>query len=325
MADSSQPDDMSARTDSLNPSALNPSAPVGFFTREVKLGALFSCCYGLTLGLGIAAHFPLVKYGWTLFIALPFITGCLTATMMRPFRSVLIATLMGIAASFGALALLGLEGIVCLVMAAPLMAVSAIMGTLLGLAFRAGPPRGKKLVIFPALGCLLTGASAEIEERNCPEARIESFSSELVLPNSPTVVWEQILEIDRIEAAKPILLRIGLPVPMSCRLDGSGVGSTRTCYFDRGEIREVVSRWEPASRLEMRITACTLPGRHWLKFLGASYSLEELPGNRTRLIRETSIESVLRPSWYWRPMERLGVTAEHEYLFRSLTADIPGE
>lgn len=301
-------------------SQADSQTPKGFFNRRIVLGALFSCLYGLSMGLGIAWQVPLAQYGWTTFVGLPLATGFATATLMRPFRSILIATLMGMAATFGALLLFGLEGVVCLLMAAPLMVVSAIAGTFIGIAFRSRPQRGVKLAFFPALGCLAIGISAEFEGAVGPRERLESFSSEVVLAGSPDSVWRQILEIDRVEATKPLLLRIGLPIPISCRLDGEGVGSTRTCCFSTGEIREEITDWEPATRLGMKITGCTLPGRHWLKFVGASYTLHSTPPGQTRLIRTTSINSVLQPAWYWRPLERIGVDAEHEYLFRSLKA-----
>jgi hypothetical protein len=131
-------------------------------------------------------------------------------------------------------------------------------------------------------------------------------------------VWDALVVIDHVSAAKPLLLRIGLPVPERCTLEGNGVGAVRTCYFNAGRIEERVTRWEPARRLDVQIERVTLPGRHWLGFKSASYVMESLSPGKTRVTRTTTISSQLRPAWYWRHLEKLGVDAEHDYLFKGL-------
>jgi len=67
----------------------------------------------------------------------------------------------------------------------------------------------------------------------------------------------------------------------------------------------------------LRITGSTLPGRHWLTFVDASYELSAV-GKQTRIVRHTTIGTRLYPRWYWRPLERWGVTSEHEFVFDNL-------
>ncbi len=38
----------------------------------------------------------------------------------------------------------------------------------------------------------------------------------------------------------------------------------------------------------------------------------------TRVVRHTKIGSRLYPRWYWLPLERWGVTSEHEFVFMNL-------
>ena len=56
-----------------------------------------------------------------------------------------------------------------------------------------------------------------------------------------------------------------------------------------------------------------MSGRHWLGFENAYYRLQP-DGNTTLLTRTTTISSHLSPVWYWRPLERWGVTSEHNYI-----------
>ena len=72
----------------------------------------------------------------------------------------------------------------------------------------------------------------------------------------------------------------------------------------------------------MEITDVTLPGRDWLSFIDAGYELSETKTGETRVRRTTGISSVLRPRFYWRPLEALATQAEHEYLFNAVEAKL---
>lgn len=103
-----------------------------------------------------------------------------------------------------------------------------------------------------------------------------------------------------------------------CEMDGTGVGARRTCYFDVGRIEERVSVWDPPGRMELEIVHWTLPGRHWLGYQSASYELRAAGNGETEVTRITTITSNLRPAWYWRRLEHLGVRSEHGYLLRDV-------
>jgi hypothetical protein len=55
----------------------------------------------------------------------------------------------------------------------------------------------------------------------------------------------------------------------------------------------------------------------------ASYDLTQ-EGDRTLITRKTTIVSRLSPAWYWRPMEKIGVETEHEYLFEEVKRRVNG-
>ena len=76
--------------------------------------------------------------------------------------------------------------------------------------------------------------------------------------------------------------------------------------------------------MKLDITESTLPGRHWLKFKNAAYELRPSGDGRTLLVRQTTITSRLHPAWYWRPLEKIGVETEHEYLFEEVKRKIEG-
>ena len=106
-------------------------------------------------------------------------------------------------------------------------------------------------------------------------------------------------------------------MPQKCVLQGTAVGSKRVCYFNQGYIEETILDWQPPRRMQFSIDRTNLPGRHWLGFKEAQYVLEPNAGG-TLVTRTTRITSGLSPAWYWEPLERWGVSSEHDYLFHDL-------
>src|SRR5262245_17711300 len=92
-------------------------------------------------------------YGWTLFIMLPVIAGALGTWSFRPEtagRAARIGALTGVAGC-GLFLVLGVEGLICVVMALPLVVPLAIAGSLL--AYWGGPWSNAKAPV--AMGLLL--------------------------------------------------------------------------------------------------------------------------------------------------------------------------
>jgi len=137
------------------------------------------------------------------------------------------------------------------------------------------------------------------------------------LAASPERVWDLVAQMERLDGPRPFLLRAGLPTPTRCELERAEVGGRRVCHFDSGMIAQKIMAWERPKFMELRVTESTLPGRHWLTFVDASYGLSAV-GTQTRIVRHTTIGTRLYPRWYWRPLERWGVTSEHEFVFSNL-------
>ncbi|HET8780830.1 MAG TPA: hypothetical protein VFM63_00315 [Pyrinomonadaceae bacterium] len=290
---------------------------------------------GIAVGVVTAAAFGLGGYylvavmdngmGGALFILLPVATGCATALVARGkaiiFASLVIAALM----CTTILLVMDQEGWVCVLMSAPLIAAGLALGALLGWALTLLIKRSRRgnLATFLMLGALplfLMGASrAERQSQTAP--RVETIANTLVTDASREVVWEQLKMFDRIEGSKGLLMTIGLPVPVSCSMSGEGVGATRICYFEEGRIEERVTEWNPPSTMKFEIVAFDVPGRPWLSFKDASYELTT-EGGKTMVTRKTTILSILGPAWYWRPLEKIGVETEHEYLFEEVKRKI---
>lgn len=291
-------------------------------TRVILLGVLVASSMALAGGTLVAYGSQTAWYGVTLFIALPFATGFITACFARTGPALVLSMALSIVVCFLVLLATGLEGIVCICMAAPLIlagaGAGALVGTGMGWLVRRVTKAPTNLAILPVTGALGLFGVGTVEDRFAGPDRMETVVSSVVVEGTLEETWDQILAREDISASRPLLLRLGLPVPQRCTLEGSGVGATRTCHFDSGVIEERVTTWEPPHRLDVRIVRSTLPGRHWLGFVSALYEMEEESPGRVRITRSTTISSKLRPGAYWRHFERMGVEAEHRYLFDGL-------
>jgi hypothetical protein len=265
--------------------------------------------------------------GWVLFFGLPFITGLATAIVTRGKEVIFASLWIGAIASTAALIITRMEGWVCVLMSAPLIAFSLTAGALFGRLVRQFllSMGAKHLVLLLTIGVFpfFLVAANKIEEPSRRIPRVETITNTLVADAPRELVWNQLKTFDRIEGTKGLLMRIGLPVPVSCTMSGEGVGATRTCYFEQGHIAERVTEWNPPSSMKLEITEFDVPGRPWLSFQGASYELTS-EGNRTIVTRKTTIVSRLSPAWYWRPLEKIGVETEHEYLFEEVKRKVEG-
>jgi hypothetical protein len=282
------------------------------------LGAVAAAIYG------VAGFFFLKlpggqQMGGVLFLMLPFVVGA-TMGLVTPraiFSSVLLAGTVSLLICLGTLITMHVEGILCSVLAFPLIFVALAIGAGLGLLlrklispFESVTTNCVILLIAPAL--LFGGHRAELKHFGPPRTQI--VTTTMHLPAKPEEVWANIQSLDRLAGRKPFLMHIGLPIPQKCVLQGTSVGSKRICYFDQGSIEESVLEWDPPRKMRLAIDRTNMPGRHWLEFDGAEYDLTG-DDTGTTITRITTIRSNLRPAWYWGRFERWGVQSEHEYLF----------
>ena len=280
---------------------------------------------GTVVGLGgfYVAEIPATHaMGPVMFLLVPLAAGFAISMVTRDRQTVPAAMLLATIVSLAILIASHTETPVCAVLAFPLLALGLLAGVGLGTIFHtlrvkfggSGPTFTSLLLLSMPL-LILTGHRIEVS--TLIHSRQEVVTSTIRLPADPGSVWNDLQSFDSLAGEKPALMYIGLPVPVRCTLQGRGVGAKRTCYFDHGSIEETVIDWRPPNVMRLKIDRTNMPGRHWLGFEYATYTLQQ-DGNDTILTRSTTIISNLYPAWYWRPFEHWGVTSEHNYIFSDL-------
>jgi Polyketide cyclase / dehydrase and lipid transport len=295
------------------------------------LGAIVGVVAGVVYGL--AGFFLLrlslgPRMGQVIFIMFPLLVGA-TIAMVTPrgFSSAaLLSVTISLLICLVSLIAMHAEGILCAVLAFPLifvpLAVGVAIGTLLRNMIRPFESVKTNCIILLIAPVLLFGGH-RLEVKAFPQARTQSVTTTIHLAAAPEEVWANIQSLDKLAGRKPLLMLIGLPIPQRCVLKGTSVGSKRICYFDQGSIEESVLEWDPPQRMRLAIDRTNMPGRHWLEFDGAEYDLKG-DATGTTLTRVTTIRSNLQPAWYWARFETWGVQSEHEYLFSDLANRFPG-
>ena len=260
-------------------------------------------------------------FGITLFVVLPALAGIIAGSATSAVLTGLLAFLGGSAFCLASLLILRMDGVVGILLASPLMAMSGIGGVFVGRFVIKSRGRYGSVVTL-LLSLLIVGCSTLLEGTG--SAGIQIVKSIQDLPGEPEDIWEAMVEIDGITAKKPFLLQLGWPVLQYCTMEGSGIGAIRTCYFDQGYIKERISVWVPPRYVVVSIIEENLPGPDWFQYIDASYQLSATGIDQTRIRRASKISSVLRPRVYWKRIEALVMKAEHQYFFDGIVERLGG-
>ncbi|PVM92021.1 hypothetical protein [Caulobacter endophyticus] len=293
--------------------------------RTVAFGLLAGV--GLTLLVVAFSVLLLGTYGYTLFLAAPFVIALVIGYIAnRPEQASRLRTSGLVSSAFllGGLALIGFafEGLICLVMASPLIALMGWIGALTGrsLAGMGRPGRGTTLASVAVLPILLAG-----EALAPPRDDFESVESiEIAAP--PAAVWDSVVHMGPIPGAPAAPFRWGLAYPMRGEIQGEGVGAIRRGVFSTGVAYERVTAWEPGRRLDFivlsdppslkelspyeQVNAPHMNG--YFRTRDARFSITPLPGGRSRLTLATHHDLDLAPAAYWTPMAQWAVHANKQ-------------
>jgi hypothetical protein len=295
-------------------------APTSLTTLEHKqaiqgvLAGLAVTLFAVTLG---ALVFGL--YGFGMFLVSPFIIGATTAYVVNSkgdIGSAKTATLVGSAAVVGAFALVGvaLEGLVCLVVAAPIGLALAFLGGALGRSMALQVSRSTKSKFMSVFVLPIVFASESLLP---PSADFDTLQT-IEIAASPEIVWQSIIHMNTIDEPLALPFRLGVAYPLRGEIVGEGVGATRLGEFSTGTAVERVTEWVPDRKLAFVVTK-DIPGMRelspyehvhaphvigYFRTTETSFELQPLTGGRTKIIERTRHELRLDPIPYWLPMAR---------------------
>ncbi len=296
--------------DSWAPSTEEPS------DLDRKKSAAFGI--GLSLLVGGAMLFLSVyafsTYGASLFLGTPLLMSATAAYVYnrsnpRTAGSSAVVGLLSVAFAGLALLLFALEGVVCVLMAAPLILPIGLLGGLLGKAIADAtrvPPShlAGAIAVLPLLawGESMLAPSHEFVVTTTIEVDV-----------APEVVWNHVIAFPDLPRERPWYFSWGIACPERARIVGNGLGATRYCEFTTGAFVEPITVWEEPTRLAFDITSQPEPmlelspyeGLHpphldgFLISKRGEFKLVPLPAGRTRVEGRTWYAIEMYPQWYW--------------------------
>lgn len=300
-----------------------PPAPTGVSERNWPLAAQ-ATLGGMAVTLATVALGTLVfgSYGYGVFVMSPFVIGMVTGVIANRkgdmggrYTSRLVTG--SLALGGAALILMAIEGIGCILMAAPLALGMGYLGGYLGraIAIHSQRPARQTLAGFTALPLVLLG-----ETLLAPETSFQTENTvEIAAP--PSAVWQSLIDMGEITGPLPLAFRMGVAHPLRGRMIGEGVGAVRLGVFSTGTALECITEWEPGRKLAFTVLR-DVPSMRELSpyehvhaphligyFFTKGTSFELLPGQNggTRLIERTAHTLKLEPVLYWLPLTRLVV------------------
>jgi uncharacterized membrane protein YhaH (DUF805 family) len=254
---------------------------------------------------GIAAF---KDYGWTIFVGLPFGMGFL-AVLIDSFH---VANCSVVVVAIG-LILFAIEGVICLIMAAPLAFIVATIGGVLGYAvqnsfrWRTESPR-----LFCSTIVLLPLAMG-LEKVIPPALPLLAVKTSVVIDAPPGKVWRNVVSFSELPPPKEMIFKLGVAYPIRAEIHGCGVGAVRHCNFSTGPFVEPIEIWDEPRLLKFSVTQNPEPLQEWtpyreihpahldgyLESRAGQFLLTPLDGDRTLLEGTTWYHHHLWPANYW--------------------------
>jgi hypothetical protein len=311
---------------------LVPRHPFGAAAFAVGVTALLAALGALLLVGGTA------RYGWGLFVGVPFAMGLFSALVAgwhRPARlleCIAVATVAVLATGFLLLAT-AVEGLICLAMALPVALALAWLGAALGWAVRRG--RGELGSAPPPVAAGLVVPVLLLGDAVGPSSPgLRAVVTEVVVDARPAQVFPHVVAFADLPAPEEWIFRAGVAHPVRARIEGRGVGAVRRCEFSTGAFVEPITAWDEPHLLAFGVVSQPDPLAEWTPYpalrpahldgyFGArrgEFRLHELPGGRTRLVGTTWYEQRFWPAEYWQLWSDAVVHRIHARVLRHIAA-----
>ncbi|MHC2067939.1 DUF805 domain-containing protein [Bremerella sp. T1] len=279
---------------------------VGSIVSGLVIGALMMTVSVLFLG----------NYGTGLFIGSPIVMGTTSSYLFNRRQTMSIWGSLGIGlavVSFAAVGLLmfALEGLICIVMALPLILPLGLFGALLGWVIAEATRDENQMPHISAIVICLPLLAGLETYTNTPYETVVMTAVDI--DASPTEVWETVIAFPEIETPPPWYFQLGIASPQSAYIEGHGVGAVRHCEFTTGEFVEPVTVWDEPHRLAFDVTEQPDPlvelspfrGVHpphldgYMRSNRGEFRLVRLANGKTRLEGRTWYQLEMFPQAYW--------------------------
>jgi hypothetical protein len=253
------------------------------------------------------------EYAIGLFVILPFAIGFAT-TLLYGKNNVKSRQLIG--ASFFTLIIycIGLlafawEGLICLIMAAPIGLLLTWTGFLCAHQLVKRKYSGSLPIIILFISVpIFMGFEYAVEETE----EVRSVTTTIEINTTPERVWKNVLSFSKMEEPDEFIFKTGIAYPIDAQIDGYGVGAVRHCNFSTGSFFEPITVWDEPRLLKFDVDDQPEPLKelslydihpnhlhgYWVSKEG-QFKLTQLPNGNTLLEGTTWYSNRIKPDIYW--------------------------
>lgn len=274
------------------------------------------------------------SYGIALFILVPLFIGAGSTIVYGYNRKITraeaweISWITLVVFSFGLMAC-AVEGLICIVMAAPFAFALTWVGSLIGQTLL---NRTMKSGIYLIILMCSIPATAFVEKDNRSE--LTSVTTTVDIKADPETVWQNVIRFPRLKIPRELLFKTGIAYPIDAQIDGHGVGAVRRCNFTTGSFVEPITVWDepkllkfavqeqPAPMKEISFWDIDAPHLHdYFVSKQGQFRLVKLKNGYTRLSGTTWYYHNIRPAFYWRIWSNYIIHAIHERVLSGIKAN----
>ncbi|WP_440703305.1 hypothetical protein [Dyadobacter sp. 22481] len=255
-------------------------------------------------------------YSYGLFLWLPFVIGA-TSTLMyghkkqEPDKKIRNNAYLTLLIFCIGLLIFAWEGIICLIMAAPIGLLLTYLGYLVARIFLPNMSNNGTRAAGTLL-LLSVPALMAFEGKAVKDDDLRSVTSSVKINATPEKVWDNVIAFPRLGEPTELIFKTGIAYPIDATIKGSGVGAVRRCNFSTGSFVEPITVWDeprllkfsveeqPASMKEVSFYDVRPNHLHgyWISKEG-QFKLTKLPDGHTLLEGTTWYVNKIRPGFYW--------------------------
>lgn len=266
--------------------------------------------------LWIVSIYGFGDYGFVVFFLGPLLLGFLPSLIYSRFEPVNYGKSQRLGFSALGVSVLvmlafAFEGLVCIVMASPILAILVYIGCVLGWwVSRKTTRHDAKILSIIAITSI---ATMSFDVVNHPDAPVPVRTT--VIIDAPIeTVWNNVVTFDTIPEPTDWIFSTGIAYPTHATINGRGEGAIRYCQFTTGSFVEPITTWNEPNLLAFGVTEQPIPMNEFNPFWDihpkhldgyfkshkGQFKLTKLGKNKTKLEGTTWYTVDLSPEFYWK-------------------------
>lgn len=253
------------------------------------------------------------QYGIALFILTPLFIGTGSTILYGLKKSITYGQAWRISFLTLGVFILGLlafaiEGVICILMAAPVGLLLTWIGSLIGYVMVGKKPGGAPLTMLILVGIIPAMAFIEKDSKPPLIAAITSIE----INADPEIVWKNVVAFPELDEPTELIFKAGIAYPINAKIEGKGIGAVRHCNFTTGSFVEPITVWDeprllrfavveqPEPMKELSFWEIDAPHLHdYFVSKQGQFKLTRLSNGNTLLEGTTWYYHNIRPIFYW--------------------------